>query len=601
MKKMIVFLKPYKAGIVLSLVLVLVQSVFDLLLPKLMSLIVDSGVAKGDVDYVIRVGLVMLAAALGSVVSAIGGTWFSAKVSLAFGRDLRETLFARIESYSLRDFDGFGAATLITRTTNDVVQVQNFSMMALRMLARAPLMAAGGLVLALTTDAHLSLVLLAALPLLLLAIFLTASKGVPLFSRMQEKLDKLNLVLRESLTGIRVVRAFNREAAESRRFGAANEELTRVSLDAQRIMTVLMPSMMIIMNLSTVAVFWFGTMRAQNGDIGMGALMAVLEYTMHILFSFMMLSMMFVLFPRASVSAGRISELLDKTGSMVNPTQPRRPSGIKGRIEFRDVSFRYPGAEADALADISFSCQAGETTAIIGGTGAGKSTLVNLIPRFYDPRKGAVLLDGLDLREMDPGDLRSRLGFVPQKTLLFSGTVAGNIRYGKPDATDGEVRRAAETAQAAEFIDQLEGAYGALLAQGGINLSGGQKQRIAIARALVREPAFYIFDDSFSALDFKTDAQLRASLAGQTRDATIILVAQRVGTVMHADRIVVLDEGRMADMGTHTELLDRCRVYQEIFRSQLSAEGVPEAKAGTKTGTKTEARAGTKTAKEPGV
>jgi len=573
---MVRFLKPYKAGIALALALVLVQSVFDLLLPKLMSLIVDSGVAKGDVDYVIRVGLVMLAAALVSVISAIGGTWFSAKVSLAFGRDLRETLFARIESYSLRDFDEFGAATLITRTTNDVVQVQNFAMLALRMLARAPLMAAGGLILALTTDARLSLVLLAALPLLLLAIFLTASKGVPLFGLMQEKLDRLNLVLRESLTGIRVVRAFNREAAESRRFGTANEELTRVSLDAQRIMTVLMPSMMIIMNLSMVAVFWFGSLRARNGDIGIGALMAVLEYTMHILFSFMMLSMIFVLFPRASVSAGRISELLGKTGSMDNPAQPRRPSGRKGRLEFRNVSFNYPGAEEDALAGISFSCQAGETTAIIGGTGAGKTTLVNLIPRFYDPREGVVLLDGLDLREMEIGNLRSRLGFVPQKTLLFSGTVADNIRYGKTDATDMEVHRAAETAQASEFIDQLEGDYGALIAQGGINLSGGQKQRIAIARALVRDPSIYIFDDSFSALDFRTDARLRSALAERTENATIILVAQRVGTIMHADRIVVLDEGRVADMGTHGELLDRCRVYQEIFRSQLSAE----AKAG---------------------
>jgi len=576
---MIGFLKPYKAGIVLALVLVLVQSIFDLLLPKLMSLIVDSGVAKGNVDYVIRVGLVMLAVALGSVISAIGGTWFSAKIALAFGRDLRETLFARIEAYSLRDFDEFGAATLITRTTNDVVQVQNFAMMALRMLARAPLMAAGGLVLALTTDAHLSLVLLVALPLLLIAIFLTASKGVPLFGRMQEKLDRLNLVLRESLTGIRVVRAFNREEAESRRFGEANEDLTRVSLAAQRIMTVLMPSMMIIMNLSTVAVFWFGAVRAQNGDIGIGALMAVLEYTMHILFSFMMLSMIFVLFPRASVSAGRISELLDKTGSMANPEHPRSPSVSRGRLEFRDVSFRYPGAEEDALSRISFSCQAGETTAIIGGTGSGKSTLVNLIPRFYDPREGAVLLDGLDVIEMDPGDLRSRLGFVPQKTLLFSGTVAENIRYGKPDATDDEMRRAAETAQAAEFIEQMEGGYGALLAQGGINLSGGQKQRIAIARALVRKPPVYIFDDSFSALDFRTDARLRAALAEQTGDSIIILVAQRVGSVMNADQIIVLDEGRMADMGTHPELLARCRVYREIFRSQLSADAGAEAQA----------------------
>jgi ATP-binding cassette subfamily B protein len=343
-----------------------------------------------------------------------------------------------------------------------------------------------------------------------------------------------------------------------------------------------MPAMMIIMNLTTVAVFWFGSLRAQNGDIGIGALMAVLEYTMHILFSFMMLSMIFVLFPRATVSAGRIAELLDRTGSMDNSLHPRRPSENKGRLEFRDVSFRYPGAEVDALSSISFSCQAGETTAIIGGTGAGKSTLVNLIPRFHDPREGSILLDGLDVREMDPEDLRSRLGIVPQKALLFSGTVAENIRYGKPDATDEELHDAAKTAQAAEFIDLLEGGYGALLAQGGINLSGGQKQRIAIARALVRDPALYIFDDSFSALDFRTDARLRAALAERHGNATKLIVAQRVGTVMNADRILVLDEGRMADQGTHTELLARCRVYREIFRSQLSADAVAD--AGTEPG-----------------
>lgn len=588
-KKLAVFLKPYRATVIAAVMLVFLQSFTDLLLPKLMAEIVDAGVVRGDRDVILRVGILMIGTTLIGAAAAASAAFLSAKSSLGFGRDLRRKVFERVEGFSLREFDSFGTSTLITRTTNDVGQLQNVVLMSMHMMTRAPLMAIGSLTLAFATDARLTLVLIASLPFLVAAVVLISKKGLPLFRVVQDKTDALNRVLREGLTGIRVVRAFNRETAERERFARANEELTNVSLQAQRIMAIIMPVMMILMNLASVAVVWFGGLRVNAGALGIGQMMAFLQYATHMLFSFMILSNMFVMLPRAAVSAGRVLEVLETAPSIVDAPQVAVPGGVANadaravadgviarvapRIEFRDVYFKYPGAEAWALSGIGFSVRGGETVAIIGGTGSGKTSLLSLILRFYDPQSGVVTVDGRDVRSYDQADLRARMGYAPQNASLFVGDIGSNIRYGKEAADQEEVREAARIAQASDFIDALPEGFSATVAQGGSNFSGGQKQRLSIARALIRSPSVYLFDDSFSALDLKTDARLRAELQASIRaknpDAAVLIVAQRVGTVVDADRIVVLDEGRIAGIGTHAELLTSCAVYQEIAESQL--------------------------------
>ena len=584
MMKLARFLSPYRRTAAAAVALVFLQSVADLLLPRLMAEIVDSGIVNGNTGVIIRLGAVMMAVAAVGAVSAVLSSYFSAVSALSFGRDVRAAVFARVERFSLSEFNTLGTSTLITRTTNDVSQLQNLVQTSLHMLTRAPLMAIGSLALALATDVRMTLVLLAALPLLIGTVVFVSKAGFPLFKRVQERTDVLNRVLREGLTGIRVVRAFNREGAERERFRHANADLASASLSAQRVVAVLQPVMTVLMNLTGVAVVWAGGLRASSGDLRIGDMMAFLQYGMHILFSLMILSHLFVMLPRAQVSAERVNEVLDTVPSISDPESPLvrsiRPAN-RGRVEFRDVSFRYPGAEEWTLRGVSFTSVPGETTAIIGGTGSGKSTLLSLVPRLYDAADGAVLVDGVDVREYLQAELRSRIGYVPQKAVLFTGSVADNLRFGKGDAGDADMRRAAGIAQADGFVDSLDGGFGAAVSQGGSNFSGGQKQRLSIARALVRDPEIYLFDDSFSALDFKTDRNLRSalkrSLGERSAAATVIIVAQRVGTVMDADRIVVLDEGRVAGIGSHRELLESCAVYREIVESQLTRPAKEEA------------------------
>lgn len=570
--KLFRFLRPYTPQVLVVLLLAFFQSLSELYLPTLMSDIVDKGIVSGDTAYIWRVGGVMLLVAAGGTLVAIGGAYLSAVVSSGFGRDMRGQVFRKVQSFSLQEFDRLGTATLITRTTNDITQVQMVVMLILRMMITAPMMMIGGIVMAVSKDPTLSLVIVVTIPVLVGLIALVASKGIPLFKAMQQKIDRLNLVVREGLTGIRVVRAFNRTDHERRRFQEANRDLTDTAIRVNKLMALMMPLMMLLMNLTAVAIIWFGGIRIDAGQMEVGDLMAFIQYVMQIMFSLLMLSMMFIMVPRASASAVRINEVLEVVSTVQDPARPQQPANLQGQVEFRSVSFYYPGAERPAIEGISFTARPGEVTAIIGGTGAGKTTLVNLIPRFYDATEGQVLVDGIDVREWRQEDLRARIGYVPQKALLFTGSIADNIRYGKEDASDAEVAHAAEVAQAASFIGEMKEGYGTEIAQGGTNVSGGQKQRLTIARALVRRPEIYIFDDNFSALDFKTDARLRAALKPETARATTFIVAQRVSTVMDADRIIVLDAGRIAGMGTHKELLQSCEVYREIVSSQLSEE-----------------------------
>lgn len=572
MLKLMRFLRPFRTPVAVVLLLLLLQSLAELYLPTLMADIVDTGIVKNDTDYIWRVGGFMLLVAAGSGIAAILSTFLSAQVATGFGRNLRSRVFAQVTGFSLHEFDKLGTATLITRTTNDINQLQMVLFMILRMMISAPIMCVGGIIMAVSKDATLSLVILVVIPVLAAAVTLIAVKGVPLFRIMQLKIDRLNLVLREELTGIRVVRAFNRTDYERARFQQANQDLADVAIRVNRIMSLMMPILLILMNLTTIAVIWFGGLRIDHGDMQVGSLMAFIQYVIQIMFSLLMVSMLFVMVPRAQASAVRINEVLAMAPEITNPPEPVTPAQKQGLVEFRDVTFSYPGAEQPALAEISFTAHPGEVVAIIGGTGAGKSTLVNLIPRFYDVNQGSVLVDGVDVRAMTQEELRSRIGFVPQQAILFTGTIADNIRYGNESATDAEVEHAAETAQAMEFISTMKDGFDSVIAQGGTNVSGGQKQRLSIARALVRRPPIQIFDDSFSALDFKTDARLRRALQRETDNATVIIVAQRVSTVLDADRIIVLEDGRIAGMGRHRELLNTCEVYREIVASQLSEE-----------------------------
>jgi len=572
MFKLFKFLKPYTTSIVVIIILLFAQVLSDLYSPTLMADIVDNGLQNNDVNYILRIGGFMLLIAAGGTICAIIATYLSSKAAVGFGTILRQKIFSKVESFSLHEFDKLGTATLITRTTNDVTQIQQVSVLIFSMMITAPLTCIGGVIMALQQDASLAWVLVVVIPILFGVIGLTLKKGLPLFKVMQEKIDKLNLVLRENLTGIRVVRAFNRIDREKVRFDDANADLMDNAIKINILMAVLMPVMMLIMNVTTVALIWFGAIRIEDGTMQIGSLLAFIQYATQILFSLLMLVMLFIMVPRAQVSAVRINEVLETKLDIIDPKNSKTANNKKGFVEFKDVSFRYPGADQPALSDITFAVKPGELTAIIGGTGSGKSTLINLITRFYDVESGSVLVDGVDVREMSQKDLRAKIGFVPQKTVLFTGTIAENIRYGKENATMEEIEHAAFVAQATEFVLGTEAGFDHPIAQGGTNVSGGQKQRLSIARALIRKAEIYIFDDSFSALDFKTDAKLRAALKPEIAKATVFIIAQSVSTVRDADRIIVLDDGLISGIGTHEELLETCKVYREIVASQLSKE-----------------------------
>ena len=570
MLKLFALLKPLRGSVAIVTVLALAQSVANLYLPRLMADMVDHGIVPGDRQRILEVGGVMLVVAVLGTLCAVAGSFFASKVATGFGRMVRERVFDRVSHFSVHQFDHFSTASLITRTTNDTTQVQQVLLMVLGMAISAPMMAIGGVVLSLSQDTRLARVLIAIIPVLAVVFFVIMWKAVPLFQKMQVQIDQLNLVIDEGLSGVRVIRAFDRGAHQSGRFDEANRAVTGTAISVNRLVALLMPAMFFMMNLTSVLIIWFGAVRIEAGQMQVGAMMASLQYAIQILFAVFMVTAVFVMLPRAAASAERINAVLDVVPDVVDPAQPRTAGAARGLVEFQDVTFQYPGAEEPALTGVSFTAHPGEVTAIIGGTGSGKSTLAGLIPRFYDVHQGRVLVDGVDVRELSLADLRARIGFVPQKAVLFSGTIASNIRFGPDPATDDEMRHAAAVAQAAEFIDQTADGYDSPVSQGGTNLSGGQKQQLAIARALVRRAEIYVFDDSFSALDFATDARLRAALRADLTAATVFIVSQRIGTVMNADRIVVLDEGRVAGMGTHAELLRSCEVYREIAESQAS-------------------------------
>ncbi len=544
MIKLFRFLKIYRITIAFVFVLVFLQSLANLYLPTLMADIVDKGIVKNDTAYILRVGGVMLLVTVGGTICSVIASFYSARIATGFGRLIRRKIFTHVENFSLHEFDTVGTASLITRTTNDTTQIQQVLIIMLNMMISAPLMAIGGIVLAIGQDATLSWVLVGAIPILVIAIMVIMTNAIPLFRLMQTKLDKLNLILDEGLTGVRVIRAFDRISHEEKRFDEANLDLANIAIKVNRIVAVLWPIMMLVLNLTSIAILWFGAIRIDHGNMQVGALLAFLQYAMQILFAFLMVSMMFIMLPRASASADRINQVLAMEPEIRDAATVKRADTQRGYVEFQNVTFSYPGAEEPALCDISFQARPGEVTAIIGGTGSGKSTLISLIPRFYDVDSGRVCVDGVDVREMSQEHLRAKIGFVPQKAVLFSGTVTGNIRYGKEDASEEEIRYAADIAQ------------------------------VSIARALIRRPEIYVFDDSFSALDFKTDAKLRAALKKETLDATVFIVAQRVSTVMDADQIIVLDEGRIVGIGNHRWLMETCEVYHEIVSSQLSLEEI---------------------------
>ena len=566
------YLRPYRAWLAVIVVLQFTATVAMLYLPSLNADIIDEGVAVGDTDYILHTGAIMLGVSLLQIACSVVAVWFSARTAMAFGRDLRAEVFHRVGSFSGREVAQFGAPSLITRNTNDVQQVQMLALMSCTMAVSVPIMMVGGILMAMREDLGLSWLLAIVVPALFLAVGVVVSQMVPSFRLVQERIDGVNRVLREQITGIRVVRAFVREPYEARRFAKANDDLTEVSVRAGRWMATMFPLVMLVVNVSSVAVIWYGGQRVDAGQMQVGALTAFLSYLMQILMSVMMGTFMLMMIPRSSVCADRIGEVLDTDSSVVPPAHPVREVTGRGRLELDGVGFTYPGAEQPVLSDVSFSAEAGQTVAVIGSTGAGKTTLVNLVPRLFDATSGEVRVDGVGVRDLDPELLWTRIGLVPQRAFLFTGTVASNLRHGDPDATDEDLWRALEIAQARDFVEAMPEGLDAPIVQGGTNVSGGQRQRLAIARALVRRPEIYLFDDAFSALDLATDARLRAALRPETRDATVVIVAQRVSTIRDADLILVLEDGRVVGRGTHTELLADNPTYQEIVASQLSAE-----------------------------
>jgi ATP-binding cassette, subfamily B, multidrug efflux pump len=574
MFKLFRFLKSYVTPTFAIILLVFLQAMSSLYLPTLMSDIVNSGIINGDINYIIRTGGLMLLVAFGGSFCAIVAGLLSSQVAMGFGKIIRSEIFNRVSAFSLHEFDKLGTPSLVTRSTNDITQIQNVMMFAMRMVILSPLLCIGAIIMAVSKDKHLSWVIIAIVPILITAILIIARRGFPLFQVIQSKLDKINLVVRETLIGIRVIRAFNRNEDEKRRFHLANLDLTETSIKVNQIMASMMPIIMLLMNLTTISVIWFGSVNIERGVTNIGNMMAFLQYAMQIMFAIMMATMMFIMIPRAQAAAVRVNEVLDTIPEIKDPEYVKPLGNKKGYLQFKNVTFHYHGAEAPAIDNISFEACPGEVTAIIGSTGSGKSTLINLVPRFYDVSSGSVEIDGVDVRELAQETLRSKIGLVPQKAILFSGTITDNIRYGKEDATDAEIQHAAEIAQALEFISEMKDGFDSIISEGGTNVSGGQKQRLSIARALVGKPEIFVFDDSFSALDFKTDARLRAALKKETANSTVIIVGQRVATVMDADRIIVLDEGKIAGIGTHKALYQTCEVYREIVASQLSEEEI---------------------------
>jgi ATP-binding cassette subfamily B multidrug efflux pump len=568
------YLRPYRQPITLLILLQLVSTIANLYLPTLNADLIDNGVVKGDTAYIMGTGGAMIGVTVAQILCQAGAVYLGARTAMALGRDVRAAVFDRVQAFSSREVGRFGAPSLITRTTNDVQQVQMLTLMAFTLMVAAPIMCVGGIILALNQDVPLSGLLVVIVPVLAVVVLLIVRRLRPQFRRMQTRIDTVNRVLREQITGIRVIRAFVKDAHERQRFGGANDELKESGLAVGRLLALMFPLVMLVVNLSSVAVMWFGAYRINSGGMQIGALTAFLSYLMQILMSVMMATFMFMMVPRAEVCAERIEEVLDTESSVVPPPPDAavRSFTRRGTLELRDVEFRYPGAEACVLQGIDLIARPGETTAVIGSTGSGKSTLLGLIPRLFDATGGSVLIGGTDVRQLAPDVLARTVGLVPQRPYLFAGTVASNLRYGNPDATDEELWQALEIAQARDFVERMADGLEAPIAQGGGNVSGGQRQRLAIARTLVRRPDIYLFDDTFSALDYATDARLRAALARETSEATVVIVAQRVSTIRDAHRIVVLDEGRVVGTGTHHELMADNTTYREIVLSQLTEE-----------------------------
>lgn len=574
-KLLVEYLRPQRRLLLAVIVFQLAASIASLYLPTLNADIIDQGVATGNTDYILRMGGVMLLVTLLQVVCTVVAVYFGAKAAMALGRDVRGAIFSRVAAFSEQEVTRFGPPSLITRSTNDVQQVQQLVLMSATLMVTAPMLCIGGVIMAMRQDLQLSWLIAVSVPVLLAAVGSIIIRMVPLFRLMQARIDTVNRVLREQLTGIRVVRAFVREDVETARFARANEDVTDTALRAGRLMALAFPTVMLVLNVSSAAVIWFGAFRIEDGSMQVGTMIAFLSYLMQILMSVMMATFMAIMIPRAAVSGDRIGEVLGTESSVRPPLRPvSRAAGraARGELEMRDVGFAYPGAEQPVLQDVSFTARAGQTTAIIGSTGSGKTTLVNLMPRLFDATSGSVRIDGVDVRELHPDLLWGHIGLVPQKPYLFSGTVRSNLLYGKPDATEDELWRALRIAQAQDFVEELEGGLDAPISQGGTNVSGGQRQRLAIARALVKQPELYIFDDSFSSLDTATDARLRQALKQHTAGATMVIIAQRVSSIVDADRILVLERGRIVAHGTHEELLATSETYQEIVNSQLAAE-----------------------------
>ena len=568
------FFKPYTALIFITVALTFIQVIADLSLPNYMARIVNEGITKHDIPFIFRMGGIMLVIAFGGIICAISAGFLASRTALGIGKNIRNALFSRTIYFSLSEYDRVGTSSLITRTTNDITQIQNTTFMMLRMLLRSPLMCIGAVCMAVNKDKELSIILLSILPVVIVVILLVSKKAMPLFRSIQKKIDAINLVLRENLVGIRIIRAFSRVGYEKRRFKEANRDLAMTATRVGRLMAVLDPIMIISMNGLSIVIIWLASFRIDAGNLEIGDMLAFIQYATQILMSLMMMTMMFIMLPRAFVSIERINQVLMMKSQISDPEKPLTVSEGKARLSFEQVTFRFNQAENPAVNHVSFSAQSGETLAVIGGTGSGKSALVNLILRYYDVESGEIRFNGTDIRSVTQEDLRSRIGYVPQSSVLFSGTIESNIRMGKSDATDEEIRRACTIAQASSFIEQMPNGYQSPISQGGTNLSGGQKQRLAIARALVGKRDIYIFDDSFSALDFKTDAQLRTALKTETKEAIVIIVAQRISSILNADRILVMDKGAVVAIGTHTELLKSSPLYREIVLSQVSEKEI---------------------------
>jgi ATP-binding cassette subfamily B multidrug efflux pump len=565
-------LRRYRRPLLIVVVLQLLGTMAVLYLPSLNADIIDQGVARGDTGYIVRTGGWMLLVTLGQIVCSVGAVYYGARTAMGVGRDLRASVFTKVADFSAREVNRFGAPSLITRTTNDVQQVQLLVVMGATMMITAPIMCVGGIIMALNEDVGLSWLVAVAVPLLVVSIGLVIVRMVPKFRLQQVRIDAVNRVLREQITGIRVVRAFVREPVETRRFDGANRELTDVATAAGRLFALIFPIVMLILNVSTVAVLWFGAQRIDAGQMQIGSLTAFLSYLVQILMSVMMATLMSTMIPRAAVCADRIVEVLDTDSSVAPPAEPEQPTNREGVLAFHDVGFHYPGADSPVLRSITLTARPGTTTAVIGSTGAGKTTLLSMVPRLFDVTEGSVTVDGVDVRRLDLEELWSRIGLVPQRPFLFSGTVASNLRQGRPEATDDELWQALQIAQAADFVRAMSEGLDSPISQGGTNVSGGQRQRLAIARALVKRPEIYLFDDSFSALDLATDARLRAALRPVTTDATVVIVAQRVSSILDADQIVVLEDGAVVGVGTHEQLLESSPTYLEIVESQLGVE-----------------------------